>query len=125
MKIRLEANSSKKTIAYISCNGQVQELIAGGTLELPVHRGDTVTFKVGRFSQTHRLAFQSPSASFVLEPNRTLLYAYMAALAVMIVAVWYLKNISNTVLTILVVGALVVFEVVNYFNGYRAVPVHR
>ncbi|KRN24859.1 hypothetical protein [Lacticaseibacillus camelliae] len=125
MKIRLESNSSKKTIAYITHNGEVQELMTGTTLTLPVRRGDTVTFKVGHYSRTHQLEFQSPEASFVLEPNRNLVYAYMIALVVLIAAVWYFKTISNTVLTILVVVALIIFEAVNYFNGYRAVPVHR
>lgn len=125
MKIRLESNSSRKTIAYITHNGKVQELMTGTTMTLPVRRGDTVTFKVGHYSRTHRLAFQSPEASFVLEPNRTLIYAYTTALVVLIAAIWYFKSISNTVLTILVVAALIIFEGFNYFNGYRAVPVHR
>lgn len=124
MKIRFDNDSSKKTIAYITHNGQVQELVAGGALKLKVQRGDTVTFRIGKFSKTHEIKFQSPDVTFELRPNRALVYAYMIFLVAVVAGVWYFKYLSNTLVTVLVIVALVLFETLTYFNGYRAIPVH-
>lgn len=125
MKIYFNNNNQGKIKAFITHNGELHELEPGQTLELNVKRGEQVTYKVGRLSAEHTIDYQSTDAEFEITQNRVLLYAYLAALVVILVGLWYLKNISNSILTIVVIVGLVIFEAFNYFNGYQAHPVHR
>ncbi|WP_054777866.1 hypothetical protein [Lacticaseibacillus saniviri] len=70
MKIIYENPTSQRLKAKVWHNGTEHELKVGDVLELPVTKGDAVTYQVGRFSAKHTLSYQSPQATFAIAPNK-------------------------------------------------------
>ena len=124
LKIIYENPTSMRLKANVWHNDQLHELAAGESLELPVNRGDRVSFKVGRFSAKHTLSFQSPQATFAIQPNKTLQTIYFAVVFVLVMALFFVKNPNTVVVTVGVVIGLIGYEALMYFVGYRARPRH-
>lgn len=124
MKITFESSGRGKLKAHVWHNESEHELAAGTSVELPVHRGDVIKWRIGKFTAMHTLAYQSPTAEFVLHDNKQLSW-YLAGFAVVVLALVFLKWLDNTGLTIFVLVALLGYEVVNYFAGWVATPRHR
>ncbi|KRK74153.1 hypothetical protein [Lacticaseibacillus nasuensis] len=123
MKISYESSGRGRLTTTVWHNQEAHELHAGESVTLKVHRGDVITWRVGKHTRRHTLSYQSPEAEFVIRDNRQLGW-YLAAFAVLAVAVGYLKWLDNTGLTIFVLLALIGYEVVNYFIGWVAIPQH-
>jgi len=124
LKIFYENPTSMRLKANVWLNDEMHELSAGQSLELPVNRGDQVSFKVGRFSAKHTLSYQSPQASFAIQPNKTLQTAFFAVVFVLVMALFFVKNPPTVLVTIGVIIGLVLYEAMMYFIGYRARPKH-
>ncbi|WP_225046950.1 hypothetical protein [Lacticaseibacillus kribbianus] len=124
MLITYPQNGQMRAPVFVTHNGQEHVLTPGQSLELAVRRGDAVTFRVGRFTKTHQIAFQSPQAEFAVVPNKQLQIIFVAAMMILAGGLYLLKQVDNTWLSVIVVVALIGYEVLNYFTGYAAVPWH-
>ncbi|WP_461226829.1 hypothetical protein [Lacticaseibacillus suihuaensis] len=125
MEITYPQNGQMRAPVFVFHNAETHVLSPGQTLELTVRRGDVVKFRVGRFTATHQIAFQSPQASFAITPNKQLQLAFVAGMMILAAALYWFKQLNNGWLTLLVAVALGGYELMNYFTGYKAVPSHR
>ncbi|WP_179395102.1 hypothetical protein [Lacticaseibacillus absianus] len=124
MKIKYTNNGQSRMPAFVFHQGETHEITPGHELTLTVKRGDAVSYRVGKFTATHKLAFQSPEATFQIQPNKRLQLLFVAALMILVGVLFVFKSVNNTLLTVVVVIALVGYEALNYFTGYKAVPWH-
>ncbi|WDF83497.1 hypothetical protein PQ472_04475 [Lacticaseibacillus pabuli] len=126
MKIYFENPNSARTVAKVWHNDVEHDIRRGDKLNLPVKMGDTVKYKVGAMSATHKINFQSPDSIFTIMLDRKAQFwgigAFFAIIAVMYFAGLFDNQIVGSV------GALVavaLFEVVVYFRGWKTTVVHR
>ncbi|MFD1431457.1 hypothetical protein [Lacticaseibacillus yichunensis] len=123
MKITYDALSGSRMTTTIWHNNEVHSLRSGETLELPVKHGDTVSFRVGKLNRRQAIPFQDVNGSFAIRANRQLQMIYFTALLLLVLGLWVVKLPSNEI-AMGIVFALIGYEAVNYFIGYRAVPLH-
>ncbi|MFD1484083.1 hypothetical protein ACFQ5J_02430 [Lacticaseibacillus baoqingensis] len=124
MKIYYANSLSKRMQATVWVNDQVYTIQNASHIDVPVRRGDTVLYRVGKFAAKRPLHFQSPDAQFTIETNKRLQSTYMAGLLVLIMALWFMKQTSSLWVTILLLACVAGYELSNYFYGYTAKPVH-
>ncbi|WP_125702785.1 hypothetical protein [Lacticaseibacillus daqingensis] len=124
MKIKYTNNGQGRMPAYVFFQDQTHEVTPGQELDLKVQRGDDVRYRVGKFAATHKIDFQSPDATFMIQPNKKLQLLFVAALLILVGVLFVFQKIDNLWLTIIVVIALIGYEALNYFTGYQAVPWH-
>lgn len=124
VKIKFDANGMGRTPATVWHNDTEHALTPGETLDLAIHKGDTVRFRVGKLSASHTIAYQSPSAQFLISVNKMLQLVTLTALLVLVGGLWYFTNLNNFWLSTVAVLALVGYEVANYFWGFQAQPIH-
>lgn len=124
MKIYYQNFSSRKMQANVWVNDQQYHIMPGGQLDVKVVRGDQVTYKVGRFSATKPIKFQSPEAAFSIETDKRVQGIYIMGLLVLVLGLWAIKESDTIWATLLVVAVVIGYVAVNYFRGYTAKPVH-
>jgi hypothetical protein len=111
--------------ATVWVNDQVYTVQNANHINVPVHRGDAVFYRVGKFAAKRPIKFQSTDAEFTIETNKRLQASYMAGLLVLIVALYLIKQTSSLWVTVLLLACVAGYEASNYFFGYTAKPVHR
>ena len=126
MKIYFENPNSARTVAKVWHNDEEHDIRRGDKLNLPVKMGDTVKFKVGAMSATHKIDFQSPDSVFTITIDRRAQFwgigAFFAIIAVLYFAGMLNNNMTGTIGAVI---AVVLFEVVVYFRGWKVIVVHR
>lgn len=125
MKILFVNPNSSRTVARVWHNGVEHQLHDAESITLPVKRGDDLSFKVGAIAATQKIPFQSPEAKFVIQIDRKSQGFGLLLFFLIIAAMYFLKLFDNQIYG--VIGALLavaVFEVINYFRGYKAAVVH-
>ncbi|WP_390409215.1 hypothetical protein [Lacticaseibacillus jixiensis] len=124
MKIYYQNATSRRMKANVWVNGKQYDMLPGSHLDLKVTRDDKVTYKVGRLCATKPIKFQSPEAAFSIETDKKLQGIYMMALVALILVLWYVKQSNSLWVTILLIAAVCGYEVVSYYRGYIAKPIH-
>ena len=125
MKITFSNPASKRVEMTVRHNDVEYNLHNGESLSLNVKRGDALTYRVGKLSATHAIQFQSPDASFKIEVSKKAQLIGMAIFFAIILAMYLFKVLNNTVIaTAMVIVALIAYEAVLYFAGYKVTVLH-
>lgn len=124
MKISFTTRRRTKMTATVWLNDEIHQIPANTDIDLPVKRGDSLRWKVGRFSASHRLTFQSVHANFVIQESRSIT-VFLAVYSVMLLALAFFVPKQLTLLWIVVVAGLVAYEGLLYFAGFVALPDHQ
>ncbi|WP_407894212.1 hypothetical protein [Lacticaseibacillus sp. N501-2] len=124
MKIYYNNAMSQKMTANVWVNDKQYSLSTHDHLDLNVQRGDKVQYKVGKFSAKRAINYQSPTASFSIEPDKKLQGIYIAIMVAVLLLLWYMKSENSPLVYIILIAAIIGYEAVSYFRGYMARPMH-
>lgn len=125
MKITFTNPSSQRVEMKVWHNDTEYSMHDGELLKLDVKRGDRVSYQVGKMSSVRDIKYQSPDATFnIALDKRAQLMGFTVIFAVILV-LYFMKLLDSTLIaTITVAAALIAYEAINYFGGYKANVVH-
>lgn len=125
MKITYTNQSAPRVIATVWHNGEAHTLHDNDSIDLDVHRGDQVEYRVGRMTRRTPIHFQATDAKFVIEADRVFQMIFFGIIFALILLAYVLHWLDNYFVALAgIIIMVVAYEGIVFFRGFRARPVH-